>query len=70
MGCCIGSHASVIAEVTELSEKEQDDYLGKLKTHTTNDYFGIDSSSSVIVLEVIQDFSVNSQVTSARISLI
>jgi ABC-type proline/glycine betaine transport system substrate-binding protein len=69
MGCCVHNYTSLQEEAPESSEIEDLQHLEKIKTQTTADIFGADSSSSVVVLEVIQDSSVKDKTNSARISL-
>lgn len=69
MGCCITSTTKLGEAVFEISELEDYEEVEKHRTHKMRDLWQLDSSSSVIVLEVVQDTSMNSQKTSARFSL-
>jgi len=69
MGCCINSSTKLGEAVFDLSELEDYEEVEKRRTHKMRDLWQLDSSSSIIVLEVVQDTSMNSQMTSARISL-
>lgn len=69
MGCCYSSSTKLGDDVFENSSLEDFENLPNLRTHKLKDSWLLDSSGSVIVLEVIQNTSMNSQLTSARISL-
>lgn len=69
MGCCISPSTKLGEDVFEMSSLGDFENLSNLRTHKLKDSWLLDSSGSIIVLEVIQNTSMNSQVTSARISL-
>lgn len=72
MGCCINSNVNcqdVYFEVSCMIDEKEDVNDDKINTQSTSDLFQLNSSTSIIVLEVLRSVSHGSEVLSARISL-